>query len=55
MINDKEYEVIEELVQSPLSRYQIESDRVSFLDTVTCEFFFDCAHLLNYKCHNVIK
>ena len=49
MINDKTEEVIEELFQSLLSRYQIgleTSMRVS-------GFVFDYVHLLYYKCHKI--
>ena len=49
MVNDKLEDVIKELFQSLLSRYQIgmkTSMRVS-------DFIFDCVHLLYYKCHEV--
>ena len=49
MINDKSEEVIEELFQSPLSRYQIG------LETSMrgSEFVFDYVHLLYYKSHKI--
>ena len=49
MINDKSDEIIEELFQSLLSRYQIA------LETSIrgSDFIFDCAHLLYYKCHKI--
>ena len=47
MINDKVDEVIEELFQLLLSRYQIELETSMKRN----EFVFDCVHLLYYKCH----
>ena len=49
MINDKSDEIIEELFQLLLSRYQIA------LETSIrgSDFIFDCAHLLYYKCHKI--
>ena len=49
MINDKSNEIIEELFQSLLSRYQIG------LETSIggSDFIFDFAHLLYYKCHKI--
>ena len=49
MINDKVDEVIEELFQSLLNRYQIG------LETSMrgSNFIFDCVHLLYYKCHKM--
>ena len=49
MVNDKLEDVIKELFQSLLSRYQIgmkTSMRVS-------DFIFDCVHLLYYKCDEI--
>ena len=47
MINDKADEVIEELLQSLLFRYQIELEA----SMKGSDFIFDCVHLLQYKCH----
>ena len=47
MINDKVHEVIEELFQSLLPRYQIGLE-TSMKDS---DFIFDCVHLLYHKCH----
>ena len=47
MINDKADEVIEELFQSLLPRYQIGLE-TSMKDS---DFIFDCVHLLYHKCH----
>ena len=47
MINDKVDEVIEELFQSLLPRYQIGLE-TSMKDS---DFIFDCVHLLYHKCH----
>ena len=47
MINDRADEVIEELFQSILSRYQIGLEK-SMKDS---EFVFDCIHLLYQKYH----
>ena len=49
MINDKASEVIEELFQSFLSRYQIGLER----SMRGSDFIFDCVHLLYYKCHKI--
>ena len=48
-INNKADEVIEELFQSPLLRFQIG------LETSMrgSDFTFDCVHLLYYKCHKL--
>ena len=49
MINDKADELIEELFESFLNRYQIglqTSMRVS-------DLIFDCVHLFYYKCHKI--
>ena len=49
MITDKADEVIEELFESLLNRYQIE------LETSMrgSDFIFHCVHLLHYKYHKV--
>ena len=47
MINDKEDEVIEQIFQSLLSRYQIGLE--TLMKRSDC--IFDCAHSLFYKCH----
>ena len=49
MISDKADEVIEELFQSLLSRYQIglETSRKG------SQFVFDCVHLLYFKYHKI--
>ena len=47
MFYDNAHEVIEQLFESLLNRYQVGleiSMRVS-------DFIFDCVHLLYYKCH----
>ena len=49
MINDKADEVIEQLFQSLLLRYQIGLET----STKSSEFVFDCVHLLYYKCHKI--
>ena len=49
MINDKADEVIEELFQSLLSRYQIGSE-TTMKGSV---FKFDCVRSLYYKCHKI--
>ena len=49
MINDKADEVIEELFQLRLSRYQIEYGT----STKGSDFIFDCAHLLYCKWHKI--
>ena len=49
MINDKADEVIEELFQSFLSRYQIRLE----ISIRRSDFIFDCVHLLYYKCHEI--
>ena len=47
MINDKADEIMEELLQSLLSRY-----RVGLETSIKgSEFVFDCIHLLYYKYH----
>ena len=49
MIHDNADEVIEELFESLLNRYQIELETsMSGHDLV-----FDCVHLLYYKCHKI--
>ena len=49
MINDKVEDVIEEIFQVLLSRYQ------TGLETSTkdSDFIFDCIHLLYYKCRKI--
>ena len=47
--HDKANQVIENLFQSLLSRYQIPLE----ISTKDCEFVFDCAHLLYYKYHRI--
>ena len=47
MINDKEDEVIEQIFQSLLSRYQIGLE--TLMKRNDC--IFDCTHPLFYKCH----
>ena len=49
MINDEADEIIEELLQLLLSRYQIELET----SMKGGEFVFDCVHLLFYKCHKI--
>ena len=49
VINDEENKVIEELLQPPLSRYQIGLE----ISMRSSDFIFDCVHLLYYKCHNI--
>ena len=49
MISDKADEIIEELFQSLLNRYQI---RLETLMRVS-DFIFDCVNLLYSKCHKV--
>ena len=49
MINDKADEVIEELFQSHLNRYQI-GLKTSMIHS---DFIFDCIHLLCYRCHKI--
>ena len=48
-VNDNADEVIQELFQLLLSRYQI------VLETLMkgADFVFDCVHLLYYKCHKI--
>ena len=46
-INDNTDEVIEEIFQLLLSRYQIGLET----STKGSDFLFDCVHLLYYKCH----
>ena len=49
MINDKGDEVIEELFQSHLSRYQFGLET-----SMKCsDFIIDCVHILYYKCHKI--
>ena len=43
------HEVIEELFQSFLFRYQIRLDT----STKNSEFVFDCVYLLYHKCHKI--
>ena len=45
MINEKLHEVVEELFQSRLSRYQIGLET----SMKGSDFIFDCVHLLYYK------
>ena len=49
MINDKADEVIKELCQSILSRYQIGLET----SMKRSEFIFDCIQLLYYKCKKI--
>ena len=49
MINNKTEEVIEELFETFLNRYQIGLE-TSIRDS---DFVFDCFHLLYYKCHKI--
>ena len=49
VINDEENKVIEELLQSPLSRCQIGLE----ISMRGSDFIFDCVHLLYYKCHKI--
>ena len=49
MINDKPEEVLEELFQSLLSRYQIGMET----SMKGSAFIFDLVHLLYYKCHTI--
>ena len=49
MMNDKADEVIDELFQSLLSRYQIRLEA----SMKGSEFIFNCLQLLYYKCHNI--
>ena len=47
MINDKADEVLKELFQSLLSRYQIGLET----SMTSSDCIFDCVHLLYYKCY----
>ena len=49
MINDKAFEVVEELFESLINRYK------NILETLikSSEFVFDYLHLLYYKYHNI--
>ena len=49
MIYDNTDEVIEELFESLLSRYQIGLET----SMTGSDFIFDCGHLLYYKCHKI--
>ena len=49
MMNDKADEVMEELFQSLLSRYQIGLEA----PMKSSEFVFDCVQSLYYKCHKI--
>ena len=49
MINDKADEVIDELFQTLLSRYQSEL-KTSIKGS---DFIFDCVYLLYYKLHKI--
>ena len=49
MINDKPDEVIKELFQSLLYRYQVGLET----SMIGGEFVFDCVQLLYYKCHKI--
>ena len=49
MINDKADEVIEELFESLLSRYQIGLEK----SMKRSDFIFNCVHLLRYKCYKI--
>ena len=48
-INNKADEVIEELFQSPLLKFQIGLET----SMKGSDFTFDCVHLLYYKCHKL--
>ena len=48
MSHDKEAEVIEELFELTLSRYQIGLEK----SIKGGEFVFDCVHSLYYECHS---
>ena len=48
-INNKADEVIKEIFQSILSRYQIELEK----STKGSDFIFYCVHLLYHKCHKI--
>ena len=50
VIYGKAHEVIEELFQSLLFRYEI----VNETSMKGSDFIFDCAHLLSYKCRKVV-
>ena len=47
MIYDKADEVIQDLFQSPLSKYQIGLE----ISMKGRDFIFDCVNVLYYKCH----
>ena len=47
--NDKAHEVIEELFQSLLSKYQIGLET----SMKGSDFIFDCVNLLYWKCHKI--
>ena len=49
MINNDANEVIEEIFQLILSRYQIRLET----SIRSCDFIFDCVHLLYYKCDKI--
>ena len=49
MTNDKAGEVMDEIFQSLLSRYQIRLE----ISMKGSDFIFDCVPLLCYKCHKI--
>ena len=49
MIYAQSDEVIQELFESPLFRYQIELES----SMKGSDFIFDCVNLLHYKCHKI--
>ena len=51
MINDIADEIVEELFQSLLSRYQIGLE--TWMNGNLEEFVFDRVHLLYFKCHKI--
>ena len=51
MINDIAEEIVEELLQPFVFRYQIELE--TSMKGILKEFVFDYVHLLYYKCHKI--
>ena len=51
MINDIAEEIVEELLQPLVFRYQIELE--TSMKGILKEFVFDYVHLLYYKCHKI--
>ena len=49
VIYDKADEVIQDLFQSPLSKYQIGLE----ISMKGRDFIFDCVNVLYYKCHKI--